>query len=70
MTPVPSQGKKGFHLVSDQDRRLGLPVASDEVYAPFAAWLDVKLDELVAKWVHLAAPNASCRERAIRANQR
>ncbi|HEV3345042.1 MAG TPA: hypothetical protein VG125_31990 [Pirellulales bacterium] len=69
MTPVPSKGKKGFHLVSDQDTRLGLPVAADEVYAPFGAWMDVKLDEFVAKWVHLAAPNASSRERAIRANR-
>jgi hypothetical protein len=70
MTPVPSQGKKGFHLVSDQDARLGLPVAADEVYAPFGAWLDGRLEELIAKWVHLAAPNASSRERAILANRR
>jgi hypothetical protein len=70
MTPVPSQGKRGFHLVSDHDARLGLPVAGDEVYAPFATWLDARLDELVAKWGHLAAPNASSRERAIRGNQR
>ena len=69
MTPVPSQGKKGFHLVSDHDARLGLPVAADEIYAPFGAWIDARLEELVAKWAHLAAPNACLRERAILGNQ-
>ena len=70
MTPVPSKGKKGFNLVSDHDARLGLPVAADEVYVPFAAWMDEQLEQLVARWSHLAAPNASLRERAIRGNQR
>lgn len=70
MTPVPSKGKKGLQLVSNHDARLGLPVAADEVYAPFANWLDEQLEQLVAKWSHLAAPNALLRERAIRGNQR
>jgi hypothetical protein len=70
MTPVPSKGKKGLQFVSDHDARFGLPVAADEVYAPYAAWLDGKLEELVAKWSHLAAPNASLRERAISQNRR
>lgn len=70
MTPVPSKGKKGFHLVSDHDARLGLPVAADEVYQPFGIWLDEQLEQLVAKWSHLAAPNALLRERAIRDNRR
>jgi hypothetical protein len=32
----------------------------------FGRWLDGELEQLVARWVHLAAPNASRRERALR----
>lgn len=63
MTPVPSKGKKGFHLVSDHDDRLGLPTADESVYASFGTWLDEQLQQLVARWAHLAAPNASGRDR-------
>ncbi|HVA47201.1 MAG TPA: hypothetical protein VNH11_12605 [Pirellulales bacterium] len=70
MSPVPSKGKKGFQLVSDHDDRLGLPVADQTVYVPFAAWLDEQLEELVTRWIHLAAPNASRRERAIHSRRR
>lgn len=70
MTPVPSKGKKGFQLISDNDARLGLPVAADDVYVPFATWLDQQLEQLVSRWSHLAAPNALLRERAIRDNRR
>jgi hypothetical protein len=66
MTHLPSKSKSGFHLVSDHDARLGLPVAAADVYQPFAIWLDQRLDELVEKWIHLAAPGASRRRASPR----
>jgi hypothetical protein len=30
-----------------------------ESFAAFDRWMDEKLDELVAAWIHTAAPNAS-----------
>ncbi|HVX14034.1 MAG TPA: hypothetical protein VHC22_22810 [Pirellulales bacterium] len=66
MTPLPSKSTSDFKLVSNHDAHFGLPVAADEVYEPFAAWFDERLDELVGKWIHLAAPGASRRERAVR----
>ena len=70
MPPLPSKSKAGFKLISDHDAQLGLPVAADEVYEPFGVWLDGKLDELVERWIHLAAPAASRRERALSAARR
>ncbi len=32
----------------------------------FGRWLDGELEQLVARWIHLAAPNASRRERNLR----
>ncbi|HET6883525.1 MAG TPA: hypothetical protein VFI31_25460 [Pirellulales bacterium] len=61
MTHLPSKSPSGFHLVSNHDARLGLPVADDDVYEPFALWLDQQLEELVDRWIHLAAPGASRR---------
>ena len=70
MTPIPSKGEQDFQSASNRDDRLGLPVDDDRVYERFAAWLDGQLDELVAKWAHLAAPRASRRERAIQRARR
>lgn len=28
-------------------------------YAAFDRWMDAQLDELVSRWIHTAAPNAS-----------
>ncbi|HVC98486.1 MAG TPA: hypothetical protein VND64_32765 [Pirellulales bacterium] len=39
-------------------------------YAPFGRWLDVELEKLVARWVHLAAPAATRRERVLRKPRR
>jgi hypothetical protein len=70
MTPLPSKSKSGFQLVSNHDAQFGLPVAADEVYEPFSVWLDERLDELVGKWIHLAAPGTSRRERLLRLPER
>lgn len=70
MTHLPSKTKAGFQLISDHDAQLGLPVAADEVYEPFGVWIDTQLDELIGRWIHLAAPSASRRERAIHAARR
>lgn len=64
MTPLSAKSKSGFHLVTNHDARFGLPVADDEVYAPFSRWLDDQLAELVDRWLHLASPSASRRERS------
>lgn len=69
MTPLSAKNQSGLHLVTNYDARLGLPVDDDEVYEPFAIWLDVKLAELVDRWLHLASPNASRRERACLARR-
>lgn len=64
MTPPSAKSKPDFQLVAEHDARLGLPSADDDVCEPFSRWLDDKLAELVDRWLHLAAPNASRRERA------
>lgn len=52
------------------DEQFGIPVADASVYAPFGAWFDVELEQLVAQWLHLAAPNANRREQALRRSAR
>lgn len=37
-----------------------------ELYERFGEWLDGELEKLVARWIHLAAPNADRRERSLR----
>jgi len=34
-------------------------VATPAKEAIFAEWMDAELEKLVAKWIHLAAPNAT-----------
>jgi hypothetical protein len=43
-----------------------LTAAEEQALAEFGRWLDGELDQLVARWIHLAAPNAARRERATR----
>ncbi|HUY92389.1 MAG TPA: hypothetical protein VMV10_26845 [Pirellulales bacterium] len=52
------------------DEQFGIPIADASVYAPFESWLDEELERLVARWIHLAAPNASRREQALRRSAR
>ncbi len=40
--------------------------AEEQALAAFGLWMDGELEQLVARWVHLAAPNATRRERALR----
>jgi hypothetical protein len=69
MTHLPAKSKAVFKLVPDHDALLGLPVDGDDIYEPFGNWLDGQLQELVDKWLPLAAPNASRRERVVRAGR-
>ena len=55
---------------NEHDRQFGIPVQDASVYAPFSSWFDEELKKLVARWVHLAAPNATRRERALRRRAR
>lgn len=34
-------------------------VDDDAVYARFGQWLELQLEQLEARWIHLAAPNAN-----------
>lgn len=70
MTPQSSKSNSDFHLVTNHDARLGLPVADDEVYEPFSCWMDDKLVELVDRWLHLASPSAGRRERTCLGRRR
>ena len=40
--------------------------AEEQALEAFGAWMDGALEQLVSRWIHLAAPNASRRERATR----
>jgi hypothetical protein len=69
MSPTPSKAKKAFQLVSNHDDRLGLPTDDQSVYASFDIWMDEQLQQLVARWAHLAAPNASRPPRKVASDQ-
>ena len=38
-----------------------LTAAEEKAYEEFGHWFDGELEQLVARWAHLAAPNASRR---------
>jgi hypothetical protein len=40
--------------------------AEEQALNEFSQWMDGELEQLVARWAHLAAPNASRRARALR----
>ena len=40
--------------------------AEEQSLAEFGRWMDGELEQLVARWAHLAAPNASRRANALR----
>jgi hypothetical protein len=40
-----------------------LVVAESKSFVAFEQWMDEQLDQLVARWIHTAAPNASRLER-------
>jgi hypothetical protein len=43
-----------------------LSAAEEQALVEFGDWMDRELEQLVARWIHLAAPNAARRERAAR----
>ncbi len=63
MSPTSSNHER---RAQEHDKQFGIPVEHRTVYAPFAAWLDGELKQLVDRWSHLAAPSASRREQALR----
>ncbi len=46
------------HEVTDQNLPVPTTVAEEQAYEAFGQWMDAELDKLVARWIHLAAPNA------------
>lgn len=62
MSPTSSEN---LRRAREHDEQFGIREADASVYAPFEAWLDEELERLVARWIHLAAPNASRREQAL-----
>ena len=55
---------------NEHHKQFGIPVQDASVYEPFGSWFDDELAKLVARWAHLAAPNATRRERALRRSRR
>ena len=41
-------------------------VAESKSFVAFDQWMDAQLDQLVARWIHTAAPNASRPDRVGR----
>ena len=56
----------GFQSEATETQVAEFSAAEEQALADFGRWLDAELDVLVARWIHLAAPNASRRERALR----
>ena len=45
--------------VVSNDESTTLLVAETETFVAFDLWMDAQLEQLVAQWIHTAAPNAS-----------
>ena len=55
------------HLSTAVEAEVAQLTAAEELaLVEFGDWMDGELDRLVARWIHLAAPNASRRERVAR----
>jgi hypothetical protein len=46
------------HQVHDENAPAPTTVAEEQALTAFGEWMDAELDKLVARWIHLAAPNA------------
>ena len=56
-------------LISPKSREEStLVVAESKCFAEFDQWMDEHLEQLVAQWIHTAAPNAS-RPRNVRSSE-
>lgn len=56
----------GFQSEAVETEVAEFSAAEEQALEQFGLWLDGELETLVARWIHLAAPNASRRERALR----
>ncbi|HVU86744.1 MAG TPA: hypothetical protein VHD36_05455 [Pirellulales bacterium] len=56
----------GGHTVAALEAAPEFSEREEQALAEFGRWLDGELEQLVARWVHLAAPNASRRAHALR----
>ena len=53
----------GLRSTATETAAASFTAAEEEALAVFSNWLDGEFEQLVARWSHLAAPNASRRER-------
>ncbi len=66
MRRAQANSNHGHETAAVETETAPMTAAQEQALADFGHWLDGELEQLVAKWVHLAAPNASRRERALR----
>ncbi len=64
--PTSGNEKHGYQSSATEAQVAELSAAEEQALEQFGLWLDGELEALVARWIHLAAPNASKRERALR----
>lgn len=56
----------GFRSTATEAAAGQFTAAEEEALGVFGQWLDLELEQLVARWIHAAAPNASRRESTAR----
>lgn len=64
--PTGGNEKHGHQSAATEAQVAEFNAAEEQALEHFGLWLDGELETLVARWIHLAAPNASKRERALR----
>ncbi len=52
--------------LTSRDDEPTMVIVESQGFVHFDQWMDGQLDELVARWVHTAAPNASRAQRVSR----
>ncbi len=48
-----------YHSSASRNVDATIVVAETQSFVAFDQWMDAQLDQLVAQWIHTAAPNAS-----------
>ena len=56
----------GYRSALLESQAAELTQAEEQALEKFGSWLDGELEQLVARWIHCAAPNAAHRERVAR----
>ncbi len=60
--PRPETNKDhGFRTSAVEASLVAMTAAEEKALAEFSCWMDSELEKLVARWSHLAAPNAAKR---------